>query len=88
MAGGLSAANTSVCQRDNRCAPQGCQRINHAIKSLKILDLERTQISDAGLVHLVEMRSLKILDVEYMQISGPGIQQLKVSLPGCQVIGP
>ncbi len=58
------------------------------LKSLEILDLEHTQISDAGLVHLVEMRSLKILDVEYTQISGPGIQQLKVSLPGCQVIGP
>ncbi len=58
------------------------------LKSLEILDLEHTQIGDAGLVHLVEMSSLKILDVEYTQISGPGIQQLKVSLPGCQVIGP
>ena len=58
------------------------------LKSLTGLCLQDTQVSDAGLPHLAELKSLESLDLNHTKISDPGIQQLKTSLPNCQITGP
>ena len=57
------------------------------LEKLEILSLERTAITDAGLEHLEGLRSLKYLDVRDTAVTGVGMQQIRKSLPDCEIVG-
>ena len=46
------------------------------ITGLKSLNLDYTQVSDAGLVHLRSLKTLEILELEGTRIVGPGLAAL------------
>lgn len=49
------------------------------------LDLSRTKISDAGLVHLKGLTSLTYLNLSATEVTKEGVEELKAALPNCQI---
>ena len=52
---------------------------------LKRLNLNDTQITDAGLMHLKGMTELRILFLYDTQVTDAGIAELKQALPNCVI---
>ena len=57
-----------------------------ALTKLKRLDLENTQVTDAGLVHLKGMTNLKRLYLDNTQVTDEGVKKLQQVLPNCRII--
>jgi hypothetical protein len=53
---------------------------------LKRLSLGGTQITDAGLEHIQRLKNLERLEIGRTQVSDVGVNQLKQSLPNCEVM--
>jgi hypothetical protein len=51
------------------------------LSSLQILDLNGTQVTDAGLEHLKGLTGLKYLSLTQTQVTGPGLEHLKPAFP-------
>ncbi len=51
-----------------------------------MVDLSRTEITDAGLVHLKGLTKLEFLGLSYTQVTEEGVKKLQQTLPKC-VIG-
>jgi len=51
------------------------------------VDLNGTQVTDAGLVHLKGMTTLEELRLYYTRITGAGIAELGRALPNCKIKG-
>jgi len=47
--------------------------------------LQGTEISDAGLVHLMGLSNLTDLDLGGTEVSDEGISKLKEALPNCEI---
>ncbi|MFP4026298.1 MAG: hypothetical protein ACLFWL_00715 [Candidatus Brocadiia bacterium] len=54
------------------------------LKNLRVLDLDWTNITDAGLAHLKGMKNLEELHVP-VTITPEGVRELKGALPGAEV---
>jgi len=60
-----------------------------AMKQLEILDLGSTNLTDAGLTKLGELKHLKTLVLlSSIKITDEGVAKFKQMVPGCQVHGP
>ena len=55
------------------------------LKSLQILDLESTNVTDAGLEHLKGLSQLRELYLGNTKVTDEGVQKLKQALPKCKV---
>jgi hypothetical protein len=55
-------------------------------KSLRTLDLWRTQVTDGGLVNLKELKGLQALYLGDTPVTGAGADELRKSLPGCKIV--
>jgi hypothetical protein len=55
---------------------------------VKIVDLDATQVTDAGLVHLQGLTSLRELRLARTQVTNGGVTRLRQALPNCQIAGP
>ena len=55
------------------------------MKNLRTLNLEFTQVSDAGLEKLDELKGLEHLMVSNSRVSETGIQRFLETHPGCRV---
>jgi hypothetical protein len=55
------------------------------LTELKELSLVNTQISDAGLVHLKELKKLEMLKVYDTRVTQQGMNELHAALPQCVV---
>ncbi len=51
-----------------------------------IFDLERTQLTDAGLAHLKGLTELRQFDLTGTQVTPRGVQELQQSFPNAQII--
>lgn len=49
------------------------------------LDLDNTQVTDAGLKHLEGLSELKSLSLRNTQVTEEGASRLQEKLPGCQI---
>ena len=52
---------------------------------LRILDLENTSVSDAGLEHLVTLKQLQSLKLTGSKVTATGIAKLQKALPDCKI---
>ena len=50
------------------------------------VDLNYTQITDAGLVHLKGLTSLTTLGLSETQITDAGLAEIKAALPNCDIL--
>jgi hypothetical protein len=55
------------------------------LHELRELILEHTHVTDAGLRYLKEMHSLKILKLDHTRVTAGGVDELRKSLPGCEI---
>ncbi len=56
------------------------------LTNLKDLRLSRTQVTDAGLVHLKGLTKLEWLHLDGTKVTDAGVQKLQKALPGCKII--
>ena len=56
------------------------------LTKLSVLDLERTQITDAGLAHLNGLTKLRAIDLTGTQVTQSGVQELQKVLPNAQIL--
>ena len=61
------------------------QRLAEELSVLQELYLRCTYVTDAGLVHLKELKGLKILDLRWTKVTDAGVEALKRELPGCKI---
>jgi hypothetical protein len=54
-------------------------------QSLETLTLVGTQVTDAGLKELKELRRLRWLDVRATQVTDAGVRELKAARPAIQI---
>ena len=54
-------------------------------KVIKV-DLSKTQVTDAGLVHLKELANLQYLFLGEAKITDSGIVELQKTLPNCEIL--
>ena len=52
---------------------------------LKVLDLSRTQVTDAGMKHLAGMKNLEWLSLDDTQVTAEGVAKLRKAFPKCQI---
>ena len=50
------------------------------------LDIAKTKVTDAGLVHLKSMRKLEWLHIEDTSITDAGINDLKKTIPNVRIM--
>jgi Leucine-rich repeat (LRR) protein len=56
------------------------------LKNLQVLNLNATQITDAGLPHIARLTNLQQLDLgNCLKVSMDGIQTLQAELPACTI---
>ena len=55
------------------------------MSELNMLDLNFTQVTDAGLVHLTGLTKLKDLRLVGTQVTDQGVSELQKTLPNVQV---
>ncbi|GMT49174.1 MAG: hypothetical protein IEMM0008_0713 [bacterium] len=55
------------------------------IKNLQELDLQRTKVTDTGLVHLKALTSLRELSFMSTQVTDVAVKDLQKALPGCRI---
>jgi hypothetical protein len=51
------------------------------MKSLQFLNLQSTQVTDAGLKELAGLKSLQLLKLSGTQVTDAGLQELRKALP-------
>jgi hypothetical protein len=56
------------------------------LKKLRVLRLNNTKVTDAGLLKLKSMKGLKELEVRVTPVTGTGAMALEKELPGCKVM--
>jgi hypothetical protein len=54
---------------------------------LRMLDIEGTQISDAGLVHLQRMKQLHSVNLSKTKATAAGINALRAAMPRLETCG-
>ena len=52
------------------------------LRKLRNLDLRGTRVTDAGLVHLAELKDLKFVNLHGTSVKGWGVDRLKRAVPG------
>ena len=52
---------------------------------LKVLSLQGTKVTDAGLKHLTALTGLETLNLGKTQVTPGGVAQLQKALPKCKV---
>ena len=57
-----------------------------SLTQLDSLCLNHEAITDAGLVHLKELRALKRLELTNTGVTDAGVAELQKALPHCQII--
>jgi hypothetical protein len=55
------------------------------LKSLIMLDLSHTHVTDAGLMELARLMGLRNLDLRETQVTGRGVADLQKVLPTLQI---
>jgi Leucine-rich repeat (LRR) protein len=55
------------------------------LTNLSVLDLQDTQVTDAGLEHLKGLPNLSVLSLQGTQVTDAGVNELKGSLPGLTI---
>ena len=58
------------------------------MKKLEKLYLEKTQITDAGLLELAKMQQLRALRLHGTKVTAAGLAELQKALPNCEIYGP
>ena len=58
------------------------------LEKVTSLDLEYTQITDAGLKEVAKLQQLTLLDLGFTKITKEGVTELKKALPNCKITGP
>ena len=58
------------------------------MQQLDELDLNDTQITDAGLKEVAKLQKLETLWVSDTQVTEAGVAELKKALPSCKIEGP
>ena len=53
--------------------------------NLKSLYLNETKVTDAGLVHLKELKKLEVLFLNDTKVTDAGAKELQKSLPDCYI---
>jgi internalin A len=59
-----------------------------ALKDLTELNLNRTQVTDAGVKELVDLKQLTELDLSGPRDTRAGVAELRKALPKCAIIRP
>ena len=54
--------------------------------SLRVLELHRTRVTDAGLEHLAGLKNLAQLTLGGTAVTDKGVATLKAALPRCNII--
>jgi len=52
---------------------------------VEYVTLAGSQVTDAGLVHLVGLAALRELRLSYSQVTGAGVAELQQALPNCNI---
>jgi hypothetical protein len=55
------------------------------LKNLTQIDLGSTSVTDAGLVHLSELKNLRMLWFDRSLVTDKGIEDLRKALPDCVI---
>lgn len=55
------------------------------LKSLRMLNLSNLNITDAGLIHLKELKGLEVLHLYSTKVTDDGAEELRKTLPKCQI---
>jgi hypothetical protein len=56
-----------------------------ALLNLKSLDLDNTQVTDAGLKALVPLKTLTFLSLLGTKVTNDGVKELQKALPKCKI---
>ena len=54
-------------------------------EEMKKLDLDFSEVGDAGLIHLTGMTKLEELLLDYTEVTAEGVAKLKKALPNCKI---
>ena len=55
------------------------------MESLKILCLDETQVTDAGIDHLLHLSKLERVSCHSTDVTAEGARKLRQAIPGCRV---
>ena len=55
------------------------------MKRLQVVNLYRTQITNAGVARLQELKELTDVDLRYSRVTANGVEALRSALPNCKV---
>ena len=55
------------------------------MSNLEILDLDATDVTDAGLVHLAVAQELKVVNLAGTNVTPQGVKALQAAMPGLDI---